>query len=87
MNKPAILMAAELGIDIIDHCDEMDAECYDKILAADTTVVPSVFFPKVFMETIGAGLGFSDAMRSSVESAARGFSRRTAGAGPAEFAG
>ena len=67
VNKPAILMAAELGIDIIDHCDEMDAECYDKILAADTTVVPSVFFPKVFMETIGAGLGFSEAMRADLE--------------------
>jgi imidazolonepropionase-like amidohydrolase len=47
-NKKAIMMAIELGIDIVDHCDEMDEEVIDACVAAGTFVVPSIYFPKVF---------------------------------------
>jgi imidazolonepropionase-like amidohydrolase len=43
-NRDAILMAVELGIDVIDHADGMDRECIEKIVAAGTFVVPSMFF-------------------------------------------
>ena len=43
-NREAILMAVELGIDVIDHGDGMDRECIEKIVAAGTFVVPSMFF-------------------------------------------
>jgi imidazolonepropionase-like amidohydrolase len=43
-NREAILMAVELGIDVIDHADGMDVECIDRIVAAGTFVVPSSFF-------------------------------------------
>jgi imidazolonepropionase-like amidohydrolase len=66
-NKEAILMAVELGIDILDHADEMDDECIEKIVAAGTYVVPSLYFPKHFSETMGAGLGFGEAMKKDLE--------------------
>jgi imidazolonepropionase-like amidohydrolase len=43
-NREAIVMAVELGIDVIDHADGMDVECIDRIVAAGTFVVPSSFF-------------------------------------------
>jgi imidazolonepropionase-like amidohydrolase len=43
-NREAIMMAVELGIDVIDHGDGMDDECIDRIVAAGTFVVPSTFF-------------------------------------------
>lgn len=49
-NKGAIMMAIELGIDIVDHCDEMDDEVIDACVARGTYVVPSILFPKVFAE-------------------------------------
>jgi len=47
-NKKAIMLAIELGIDIIDHCDDMDLEIIAACVATDTFVVPSIYFPKVF---------------------------------------
>lgn len=66
-NKEAILMAVELGMDILDHADDMDDECIEKIVAAGTYVVPSLYFPKHFSETLGAGLGFGDAMKADLQ--------------------
>jgi imidazolonepropionase-like amidohydrolase len=66
-NKEAILMAVELGMDILDHADEMDDECIEKIVHAGTFVVPSLYFPKHFSETMGSGLGFGEAMRADLE--------------------
>jgi imidazolonepropionase-like amidohydrolase len=43
-NRDAILMAVEGGIDVIDHGDGMDAQCIERIVAAGTFVVPSMFF-------------------------------------------
>ena len=59
VNKPAILMALELGIDIIDHCDAMDDEIISALVDTGATVVPSLYFPKQFVEKFGSGLGFS----------------------------
>jgi len=43
-NREAILTAVDLGIDVVDHGDGMDRECIERILAAGTFVVPSIFF-------------------------------------------
>jgi imidazolonepropionase-like amidohydrolase len=43
-NREAILMAVELGIDVVDHGDGMDRECIDRIVEAGVFVVPSMFF-------------------------------------------
>ena len=68
VNKPAIMMALELGIDIVDHCDEMDDEIIAALVETGATVVPSLYFPKHFVDTFGSGLGFSaDAMRADLE--------------------
>jgi len=66
-NKPALLMAVELGIDIVDHGDEMDDECIAALVETGTFLVPSLYFPKHFIETIGAGLGFSEAMKADLD--------------------
>ena len=68
VNKPAIMMALELGIDIVDHCDEMDDEVIAALVETGAFVVPSLHFPKHFVETFGSGLGFAaDAMRADLE--------------------
>jgi len=62
------MMALELGIDIVDHCDEMDDEVIAALVETNATVVPSLYFPKHFVDTFGSGLGFSaDAMRADLE--------------------
>jgi imidazolonepropionase-like amidohydrolase len=66
-NKPALLMAVDLGIDIVDHGDEMDDECIAALVETGTFLVPSLYFPKHFIETIGAGLGFSEAMKADLD--------------------
>jgi imidazolonepropionase-like amidohydrolase len=49
----------ELGIDIVDHCDAMDDEVIAALLSTGATVVPSLHFPKHFLEAYGSGLGFA----------------------------
>ena len=68
VNKPAILMALELGIDIVDHCDAMDEEVIAALVDTGATVVPSLHFPKHFVETVGSGLGFAaDAIHADLQ--------------------
>ena len=66
-NKPALLLAVELGIDIVDHGDDMDDECIAAMIENGTYLVPSLYFPKHFVETMGTGLGFSEAMKADLE--------------------
>jgi imidazolonepropionase-like amidohydrolase len=67
-NKPGILMALDCGVDVLDHCDDMDDECIDRIAAAGAFVAPSIFFPTAFLATMGGpGLGFTDAMRADLD--------------------
>jgi imidazolonepropionase-like amidohydrolase len=62
------MMALELGIDIVDHCDEMDDDVIAALVETSATVVPSLYFPKHFVETYGSGLGFAaEAMRADLE--------------------
>jgi imidazolonepropionase-like amidohydrolase len=68
VNKRGIMLALELGIDIVDHCDEMDDEVIATLVETGATVVPSLYFPKHFVDTYGSGLGFSaDAIRADLE--------------------
>jgi imidazolonepropionase-like amidohydrolase len=68
VNKPAILMALELGIDIVDHCDAMDDEIIAALVDTGATVVPSLYFPERFLETYGSGLGFAaEAINADLE--------------------
>jgi len=68
VNKRAIMLAIELGIDIVDHCDELDDEVISALVERGTFVVPSLHFPKVFLERFGSGLGFAaDAIKSDLE--------------------
>jgi imidazolonepropionase-like amidohydrolase len=68
VNKRAILLALELGMDIIDHCDGLDDEVIAALVETGATVVPSLHFPKHFVESFGSGLGFAaDAMVADLE--------------------
>ena len=42
--KPAILECVELGVDVIDHGDEIDAECIDAMAEAGTFFDPSALY-------------------------------------------
>ncbi|MGD0882517.1 MAG: amidohydrolase family protein [Acidimicrobiales bacterium] len=70
-NKEALLMALDLGIDIVDHGDGMDEECIERLLTTDTPVVPSMLFPARLLASMGnASLGFTDDMRHDIETMA-----------------
>jgi imidazolonepropionase-like amidohydrolase len=47
VGKQPIMLAIELGMDIIDHCDEMDDEVIAALVETGTFVAPSIYFPKV----------------------------------------
>jgi imidazolonepropionase-like amidohydrolase len=70
-NKEALLMALDLGIDIVDHGDGLDAECIDRLLATDTPLVPSMLFPARFLDSMGGvSLGFTDGLRQDLDAMA-----------------
>ncbi len=67
-NREAILMALDLGIDVIDHGDGMDDECVERIVASGTPVVPSMLFPSRLVDAAGrAALGFTDSLRADLD--------------------
>lgn len=68
VNRAAILMALDAGVDVIDHADEMDDECIEQMVAQGTFVVPSCHFPTAFLAVMGGrGLGFTDSMRAELD--------------------
>ena len=68
VSKRAIMLAIELGMDVIDHCDDLDDEVVAALVETDTTIVPSVHFPKTFLARFGSGFGFgADAIRADLE--------------------
>ena len=70
-NKEAILMALDLGIDIIDHGDGMDDACIERIIETDTPLVPSMMFPARFIDSMkGSSLGFTDSMKQDIDTMA-----------------
>jgi imidazolonepropionase-like amidohydrolase len=48
-NKEAILLAIELGLDIVDHADGMDDECIAALVETETAVVPSMRLPQAML--------------------------------------
>jgi imidazolonepropionase-like amidohydrolase len=67
-SKAGILQALDCGVDVLDHCDDLDDECIDRIVAAGAFVAPSIFFPTAFLEVMGgSGLGFTDSMRDDLD--------------------
>ncbi len=70
VNRYALGMALDMGIDIVDHGDELDDECIAQMVEQGTFYVPSVYFPKHFAATIGAGLGFTDGIAEDLRYAA-----------------
>lgn len=50
--KKAILTSIELGVDIIDHGDEMDGQCIEKMVEHGTCYIPSMLFLKKLREHI-----------------------------------
>ena len=50
VSKHAIVACVEAGVDVIDHADEMDAECIELFLRAGSFVLPSLYYPLRVME-------------------------------------
>lgn len=48
--KQKILECVELGVDVIDHADELDAECIDAMARAGTTLDPSALYLQKLLE-------------------------------------
>ena len=55
-DRSMILECIELGVDIIDHSDDLDEECIEAMVEAGTFWVPSLIYPKCLLE-----LGWGDA--------------------------
>jgi imidazolonepropionase-like amidohydrolase len=70
VNRYALGMALDLGIDIVDHGDDLDDECIAQMVEQGTFYVPSVYFPKHFAATMGAGLGFTESIAADLRYAA-----------------
>lgn len=61
-NRDAILFALDLGVHIIDHGDGFDEACIEHMLQTGAYLTPSMFFPKVMMETL-PGNPFTELMK------------------------
>ena len=69
-NRDAILMALDLGIDVVDHADGMDATCIERLVAHGTPVVPSMFFGFRIWEMLkGEDAGFVRGLRAELDAA------------------
>jgi imidazolonepropionase-like amidohydrolase len=67
-SKPGIMLALDAGMDVIDHADDLDAECIDRAAENGTFIAPSIYFPAAFLELMGGrGLGFTDSMKADLE--------------------
>jgi len=49
-DKAMIMECVELGVDIIDHGDEIDRECIEAMAVAGTAWVPSLTYPKILVD-------------------------------------
>jgi imidazolonepropionase-like amidohydrolase len=66
-NKEAILLAVELGVDIIDHADGLDEECVAAMREAGTFMVPSLHFLETVLAGMPAGTEAAVRMKASLE--------------------
>ena len=68
VNKAAILMAIDAGVDVIDHADDMDDECIERMVRAGSFVAPSCYLATSILEQPGSDrLGFASSMRAELE--------------------
>jgi imidazolonepropionase-like amidohydrolase len=67
-NKEALLLAVELGMNIVDHGDGMDEECIDALVKTGTALVPSLRLPEVMLaEVERTGRGDPAGFREDLE--------------------
>ncbi|MEU5880850.1 amidohydrolase family protein [Spirillospora sp. NPDC047279] len=52
VGKQAILAAVRLGIDVVDHGDDMDEECVELLAEKGTSVAPSIHFTEVMRDVV-----------------------------------
>jgi imidazolonepropionase-like amidohydrolase len=50
--KQAILDCIDAGVDILDHADQIDEECVDRIVESNTFVCPSLYLLKAIMDVV-----------------------------------
>lgn len=63
--KAAILKSIELGVDIIDHGDEIDGQCIEMMVKHGTVYIPSMLFLKKLKEKMLAAASDSGAAVAS----------------------
>lgn len=57
-SKRNILACIAAGVDLLDHVDEMDTECIDAMVSADTHVCPSLYLTRAIIDRMeGEGGG------------------------------
>jgi imidazolonepropionase-like amidohydrolase len=67
-NKEALMLAVELGINIVDHGDGMDEECVAALVETGTALVPSLRLPEVMLAQVErTGRGDPTAFREDLE--------------------
>ncbi|MDT4920166.1 MAG: hypothetical protein QOI15_1068 [Pseudonocardiales bacterium] len=79
-NKEAILLAVELGLDIVDHGDGLDDECIAALIETGTALVPSLRLPEAMLahqtrsgrDTAGFGEDFELGCQRAAEASAAG---------------
>lgn len=49
--KAAILACIKSGVDILDHCDDMDDECIEAMVKAGVIVLPSIYLTSKLLAT------------------------------------
>ncbi|MGH7922993.1 MAG: amidohydrolase family protein, partial [Candidatus Binatus sp.] len=50
ISKRGILAGLDAKLDLIDHCDQIDDECIERLVAQGTFVTPSLYFPYLTVE-------------------------------------
>lgn len=69
-NRDALMMALDVGIDVVDHADGMDGACIERLVATGTPVVPSAWFPYHLWEGLkGGDAAFVRALEADVDAA------------------
>jgi imidazolonepropionase-like amidohydrolase len=70
--KEGILACLRAGVDIIDHGDEIDEECIERMLEQGTSFVPSMYFIHRMLEDTGNLAGATSAQMAPVREAFEG---------------
>jgi imidazolonepropionase-like amidohydrolase len=65
--KESILACIRAGVDVIDHGDELDEECIEVMLRADTSFVPSMYFTDRMMALGGNAMGGTDSQQAPLQ--------------------